>query len=422
MEFIINLIEKYHWTIKEIEIEDIKGNNQLSYRRVINIVLYDKESGIFIPHPITNFIRRVYDYPGKSLSSQRNSAREITKFLNYLYERISLKDENFIDLKSQGISGLKIIHGVHYLNYLTDKVNSKGIHLSYKYVKNIESYLLKFYQYLFENGFLKDEINFEQSPFRRMVWDLRLPNKNAVSLEKLKDFSDSPFKRNQMVYEFLEVAKYIAPEIAFGIGLQIWGGLRRGEVVNLTRSSIGAGFLLENNVIYIEDNQNKLFSHLKNTDKEQVKRPRTQVILGNDLLKDLYINHMKRIDNIKCDNILALFVTDKGKTISGASYEKIFNKVKLQYIEWLYESSSRYLDFKRLTDYSWGSHIGRGIFTSYLFEMGMREQEIAIARGDRSTKSAKDYIDYKTAFSQFNIAIQQISAADKKNIKNFLQK
>ena len=60
------------------------------------------------------------------------------------------------------------------------------------------------------------------------------------------------------------------PGIAFGIALQFFGGLRRGEVVNLTAGCIPTDFLSGSNYVAVLDNQHNLFRHLQNTTKEQV--------------------------------------------------------------------------------------------------------------------------------------------------------
>lgn len=67
--------------------------------------------------------------------------------------------------------------------------------------------------------------------------------------------------RLDLVNLFLRVAELEAPDIALGIAFQFYGGLRRGEVVNLLRRSIkepqknGSGEF----TINIQDNWRILF-------------------------------------------------------------------------------------------------------------------------------------------------------------------
>lgn len=59
------------------------------------------------------------------------------------------------------------------------------------------------------------------------------------------------------------------------MALQAFGGLRRGEVVNLVTGSLS--YVGKNLVCDIQDRQEHLFRHKKNKNKEEVKKPRLQV-------------------------------------------------------------------------------------------------------------------------------------------------
>lgn len=413
-------LEKYKWVVRETEIEHLLGNNQLEPRIVITIGVENKETGIVVPHPITHFIKEQYEFKGKSLSSQLNPAREIVKFLNFINEQIVLENPEFQSLSEKGFRGLTLIHGARYITHCTEKK------LTYKYVRgHIERYIVHFFDYLVKMGLVDEDIELDTyinrrkdeiiiSPFMDPNLDTHYPpTSGRVIRNKLKDFGENdPNKRNQMVYEFLEEARRISPDIALGIALQIFGGLRRGEVVNLTSATVPSDFLSGSNYIAVLDNQNCLFKHLQNTIKEQVKRPRLQPVLVNSYLKELYDTHMKMNKNIKKLNPNAFFVDEKGRTISGGTYERKFTKVKYAYIDRLAKTPGRYFDFNTLESSVWGTHIGRGIFTAYLYTRGLDDRQMAIARGDRSTQSAKDYIDYRNAISNFQTAMEVLSSRE----------
>ena len=52
-------------------------------------------------------------------------------------------------------------------------------------------------------------------------------------------------------------------------------------------------------------------------------------------------------------------------------------------------------DYLFLTDKKWSTHIGRGIFTNFLLQVGATIPEIAIARGDKNLSSVMSYVEEK---------------------------
>ncbi|MCZ0871246.1 site-specific integrase [Peribacillus sp. AS_2] len=415
---------RYKFVVRETLIEDLLGNNRLENKRVINIGVQDIVTGIIVPHPITHFIRSTYEYKGVSLSAQINPAREIVKFFNFIYEQIGLQESEFLNLPKKGIRGLQLIHGARFITHQTHKK------LSRNYVLQIERYLTHFFEYLTKMELIDEEIEFDSfvnrkqeeimiSPFRHPRLDTNYPSTSEPIKDKLKDFGTE--NKERLIWEFLEEARRVSPEIAFGIALQIFGGLRRGEVVNLTSASLPTDFLSNSNFVLVQDNQHLLFNHIKDTKKEQVKRNRIQAILPSSYLKEIYNSHMKMNEKVKKSNPFAFFVDDKGRTITGGTFEKKFAKVKYAYIDRLAATPGRYLDFKRLSEPVWGTHIGRGIFTNFLAEKGLDEKRLAIARGDKSTKSAKDYIDNRNAIANFQTAMEAFSTQEILDVSNHLE-
>src|SRR5699024_4413291 len=94
----------------------------------------------------------------------------------------------------------------------------------------------------------------------------------------LVDFGSN---RYPLTLKFINIARLIALEIALGICYQFFGGLRRAEVINLTKHSVKKTG--KNTILEIRDNQDILFSHIKNTSHLQVKKPRDQALLANEL-------------------------------------------------------------------------------------------------------------------------------------------
>lgn len=420
-------LRKYKFVVRETFIEDLLGNNNLESKRVIDIGIKDTDTDIVVPHPITHFIRAKYEFAGKSLSAQKNPAREVVKFLNFIIEQISEGKTEFQILPKNGLRGLQLIHGARFITYQTEK------RLSYKYVKQIEMYLIKFFEYLTDMDLIDENIEFHTyvnrngeeriiSPFNHPALNTKYPSHDGNVKTKLKDFGSDPEERNRLIREFLEEARRVSPDIAFGIALQIFGGLRRGEVINITPASVPTNFLSGSNHIAILDNQHCLFEHLADTKKEQVKRQRIQPVLPSTYLKELLDDHMKMNAKVKKINPHAFFVDEKGRTISGGTYERKFAKVKHAYMDRLVATPGRYSDFKILDESIWGTHIGRGVFTNFLFEMGLNEKQIAIARGDLSTQSAQEYIDYRNAISNFQMAMEAFSTQETLDIGNYISR
>lgn len=106
---------------------------------------------LVIPHPITDFIRKVYRNRGVGYHTQLKAARVICKFLNFIYRSIGDDTKGYNELLNQGIRGLKLKHGGDFITQLT----YEGV--SFKHSSYCESVLTKFYIYLKENELI-DEI------------------------------------------------------------------------------------------------------------------------------------------------------------------------------------------------------------------------------------------------------------------------
>lgn len=414
-------MEHYSFVVRETEIEDII-NGEIKRTRTVVLGLLDKKRGIVLPHPLTDFIRLKYEYQSKSLNAQLAAARTISRFLNFIYGEIIKQDEEFLNLVYLGIKGLKLIHGSRYITHLS----SRGI--KKETVENYEGYLKVFFLFLQEQKLVDLEFNLaryldiegkwiEQSPFKHSMFQTKYPRRETQVKRraKLKDFGEN---RYILTLEFIQKTREIAPEIAFGVCLQFYGGLRRGEVVNLTRGSIKAKFGESMNV-EIRDNRRILFQHLKDTSKENPKRLNylqvhmaNQTVLDNELLWEVFDDHLRTLDIMGKRNRLldysALFVDQDGKAMSGNVYERKFKKVKKYFMKELGVIEGRDDDFELLNESYWGTHIGRGNFTNFLFDMGLTITQIAIARGDTSIDSAMEYVDEKVTQQAIKEAIEEL--------------
>jgi integrase len=431
-------ITKYKFVSREVKVNEIiKG--EMRNLRVIIIGVLDKDSNIIYPHPLTNFIKSMYEYQGKSINSQIVPAQVVCKFLNFIIDKIKAEDVEFLSLIEEGINGLKRLHASRYITTLS--LEGKA----YRTVSHHEKYLNKFYIYLKEMNIIDEEFEYQLSKekgnkipnsiFRHPSLSTRYPSKQTseVRAAKLKDFGKDSAS---LTAHFINIARNVAPEISLGLCFQFYGGLRRGEVVNVTRSDLIINYR-ESMEVQIKDNRRILFPRLTNTNFENPKRLNyldinlaKQTILDNDLVWDVYDEHLKTLDILikkgKCTVNSALFIDKDGKPMSGKVYERRFKKVKKAFLDSLVE----YDNFSILDGTIWNTHIGRGVFTNLLINMGLTVTQLAIARGDRNINSALKYIDetftniqIQEAINEFKkYPIEQLGFVDMNQIRRVWEK
>lgn len=390
----------FRYVVRESEIDDVV-NGRLVQKRVVLIGVRNEQSGVIFPHPISDFIRTKYEFKGVGLSSQLNAARAIVGFFNFIQERIQESDPEFVMLKQTGIKGIQLLHASRYISHLTDRGLKRDT------VLTTQGYLTRFFDYLQHQRLLLEPVEVKEVMnkngqvsmlpiFDHPSLETRYPSTNGSLNDKLKDFGDN---RKRLVTEFIQESREVSPRISFAICLQFFGGLRLGEVVNLMKSSLHVQGVnnFQSLVVDVQDNQKKLFSHLRSNKKEQVKRPRKQSVLTNHLLREIYEDHINWLNGQRNVHPFALFLNTDGKPLSGSAYESQFKKVKNSYLDKLRTTTGRYHDYLLLKKQRWSTHIGRGIFTNFLLDMGMTVTQIALARGDKNIQSALSYVDQKFA-------------------------
>ncbi|MGA3602892.1 site-specific integrase [Lysinibacillus agricola] len=364
---------------------------------------------IVLPSPLSNFIKKEYRNKGKSINSQRNAAYSVTRFLNYLFEN----KNNYPELLSAGLSNLTLQHGADYISYLSLK--SRVNELKSEYVKGEIQYINWFYHWLNTQNILSQalKVNYKTINYggksiaiKNNLFDttddldIILPIRNTIQTNVIKDFGKN---RNKLIVDFIGTAKTFEPLMALGIALQFFGGLRRSEVINLKLSSLR----WTNNTLIVEvrDNQNKLFPNALNTADLQIKFPRDQFCICPEIIKPLYEGHLKLLNKLNKKSSEAIFISERNlEPLRGKAYSSKIDKIKQQFLNNLLEKNQME-DYFLLTSNKWSTHIGRGIFTNLLIDLGLTPTQIALARGDRSLKSALSYVDENTLISSMNLAI-----------------
>lgn len=392
----LELSKQYRFKPKEISVGKSKDKK-------IIITILDLQTNMQIPHPLTEFITVKYAYIGKSLNSQLVPARILCRFLNYIIKSIDERNSQFMHLSLSGLKSLTLQHGSYYISSLTNQ------NLSLNTIKLNENILTVFYMYLSERNYIEEKfeseyinygaVKYAKSLFRRSDLLTQYPPKHRNrTKQKLKDFGEN---RYLLVTRFIQTARKVAPEIALGVCMQFYGGLRRGEVVNVTIADLNV-IPFESMVIQIKDNRHILFSHLEDTSNEFPKRinylsPRLckQTIVDLPIVWDVYFSHLKFLEKADRKNTKALFINKDGNAMSGKVYERRFKRIKKEFLKCLLESGS-YADYTVLSETYWSTHIGRGIYTNFLFDMDLTPTQIAIARGDTNINSSMNYVDEKT--------------------------
>ena len=379
LEFKKDIPIKFAVRSKNIEFGQ-KKNGDISRKQIAVIVLKNDKNGKEIIHFLTDFI--LYRWSTRSYNTMRNHAKNIVSFLNYI-----LKNND--KLKIYSLSELDFIHGTEYLNHLTIEGKKRIT------VKSAERSLTEFYLFLSKRKIINIDVEkFEMKPH---------------DYYKNTSYYTSPFigvimprqKKTQMLHKipfiyilrFLEIAVREANPIALGVYMQIFGGIRIGEIVNITRSSIFPldPYCMEG--LMVDLNYQGLRYDLKDSSgANHVKKPREQLVLGfRDWLKTLYTEHTKNYTSYTTD---ALFINRDGKAMSGQSYRYHFSKVKQHFINDLLSSSNptdRTTAMKLISS-KWSTHIGRGIFTNLIAENASNLQEIVLMRGDSNYESSLTYL------------------------------
>ncbi|WP_219376027.1 hypothetical protein [Bacillus mycoides] len=423
---------------REVQIYRKKGNEYIPDNRYIIGLLIQKD--IIVPHPVTDFLDKKYYNESGSINSEKAVADTLVQFLNYVLQQKRSGHSTFKCIK--GIADLELHHLERYLEYCGENDNQRDT------VKRKERYLLHFYYFFgIQKKILKStpsinklnhSSNFSNNHSYRTActFDAELyykkPKQQDYSLEviKKKDFLTQKWTtpqekqaiRLKIIREFLLIARIEFPHIAFAISLQIFGGLRAAECMNLDIHSL----LPQNNsqygekglILKVRDRQSNLFSLDSPQSNNQVKRPRDQAIILDPLIPYLYKKHLewlkikkqhshKKENGLKSN--LALFINCQGKAMQTHTYRNHFNNLKRFYLGVLKNTNGRYEDFKEFRDTKWSTHIGRGAFTNLCLDAGYSAVQTSILRGDKSPQAMLDYTDILTATSSIIHAIDTIS-------------
>lgn len=412
-------------------------NGHITKNEVFIVKIDTSNPNVWIPSKLTDFVRS--QYANNSLNTQLKVARTVAEFMNYITSQVILgEDPAFTPLKEKGLYGLEHIHLARFINYISNRKDRPN---SYQTVKDKENFLVMFYAFLFSRNITSKKAKIESKIVQVTNKETGTKRGKRVYISPLDDKSkfvvyypseSHPRKvlkdLDQDVWEqLIEFAEENYPRIALGVVFQMMGGLRQGEVVNLTLKDVDLQKDNDCIILYIEDKPwlfdgRKIQIHKSQTKK---KKPRAQAIYNfNNRLFEIWDKHMKLLAinaNDYARSVGALFVDTKGQPMSGNSYETTFKSLKEKFIELVGEKSPS-LE-QKLKDSSWGSHIGRHVFSNHLIKTGGVDgndgkpspKMLQLARGDENIKSSKDYIDPKAIHDAVKQSINSLSVAAKEN-------
>lgn len=339
-------------------------NGKTQVIQTVAIGLEDMNTGMFLVSPITGFINDIY--LSKKTTTQVAAANVVVAFLNYIY---------FICNKT--LDDIEYQDAIDFLNIKDVKRDTKD---TYAHT------LTKFYKYLHNHDYNVIPNNMNVETFEITGYSTYTTTTNADVIHNIK---------TEYLPLFLQCAKDVAPDIAFGVFLELFGGLRCSEVISLEYSNIQISNRDSNiKTMFLNLCDKDLRPDLSSAFIAKVKRNRRQEVItafGN-MLFDLYEEHKS---NYKRKDTLAIFIDANGNPMTDKTYAKRFKKIKKEFIRRLSESND--INAKSyavyLSTYKWATHICRGVFSNLIAENSTNISEIAAWRGDASLSSSLSYLN-----------------------------
>lgn len=346
------------------------------------IGLRNKNTGFHVIHPLSNFIVNG-KWRDKEFNTQRKHANNLVRFLNYLI----LND----DFKINDLTELDLALGNKYLESMVNEELRRDT------ITDAARTLTAFYVWLSQNECLPK------------IQETYIENKKKINISNNKQYYESLFnpilpqrinsnRRHLIPTKYipllLEISILYAHPIALGIYLQIFGGLRVGEVVNIKRTQVKTKLNSKDFLFNIKEQQFR--TDIKDSSgASYVKKIRKQQVLQ---IKDwgdiLYKDHLEFYKDKDINFTGALFINRDGLPMSGKSYSQYFSKVKEKFLCFLrdYGSVEDRIVAADLRISDWNTHICRGTFTNLIAEEIENPAELMFLRGDSDLLSSLPYL------------------------------
>jgi len=419
--------------VKTMYVKSYKEKEAKKYQEVLIVQCDEDNLDIWKPSKLTSYVNYKYGGEGK-INTSKPPAQAIVQFMNYITKEVALgEDVAFLQLKTEGLYGLEHIHLAKFIDYISKRREREN---NFETVNGKENYLVWFYYTLYKMGITKESAKVESKIIKsyknRGEIVLINPIKNSPIVHRPVKKKGSIVLKNmdeEMWEQFIQYAEEHYPNIVLGVVIQIMGGLRRGEVVNIILDDVHIDKKSDILTLWLQDRPELFLDREIDLSQSQNKGdPAEQAIYNfNGRLYKIYENYLIWLASHANDNakrLGALFVDDNGNAMSGDVYYNQFQKLKNEFIEILEETSPS--KAQRLRRYKWGTHIGRHIFTNYLIESDAingsdglpNETLLQSARRDKSPISAQTYIDTETVHKAVDIVQGKMSKLAKDSIKH----
>lgn len=246
--------------------------------------------------------------------------------------------------------------------------------------------------------------------YKKTVFEYEIEAKYFKNINKNKLLRDMPTKAVKIILD--NVRKY-APDLLFGVVLQITAGLREGEVVNVRRpGSVYYGGIkfqkIDGEFICFEiDLTQELVLRSDGKFTGKIKKERKQAVYPPflPLVQKAYEFHKKLIPENQIEAYQPMFVnqsinrkTGKKMAISKQSYSNRIIKIMRENVlpELLISNDVELRSFGLLlNENNWGLHAFRHFFSIVLTLNGATLEELASWRGDSNINSSFVYLQNK---------------------------
>lgn len=397
-------------------------------------IVVKREGSNYLDPIITNFIR--VRYPTASLNTQMKVASNICVFHNYCLYQVENSNTEFISLREDGAFGLKIKHGIIFL---TEQYNRfKNGEINANRVNEFQDYLLIFFQYLKENHISSESFviyendKLVNNPFKSLTENSAPIPKREIRQKAVRDLADEYEKRVSHINLLINLAKVHYQDIAFALCIMFYGGLRIGEVLNLTKYSLKKPEYANNNdfgeegfVFTIEDNQDLLFPKSKSQRYNQVKKDgkhsQKLELVQNQIISDTYRFHKQHLKSLekrkKIKNHHALFVSSvRGSSLAVPTARKQFENLMKIYIDFLVDTNDKEA-LDNLIDVNTGEfdvtpHLCRAVFTNLAIDLGYTKEQVQVRRRDNNEKSQETYWDRRVVKKHREAILTDLQAED----------
>ena len=377
------------------------------------IGLYDKETGILLSCPgFERWYLRVNRDDGCSSETYRAKANHICSFLNFLLWKTDIDVLNDVTLNTlrDFLSDFRT----------TDDDEPRNPDYWNRTKSAVFDFLLVYREFNDHLPFWYETADLISTKVSRGQGSMR---KSAFVSYKYNNLGVSPprksTKKNRYLLEsYLDIILFECrkhdPMILLMIALQSYAGLRKGEVVNLTRSSIkqiyGGFGLLSNIKIDLTDEAKFAKEYTGKTSFGSIKIYRTQEVYTDFLstVQSLISEHESYLDSLgaSTDPDAPLFINEHGAPLSAPAYtarvRKLFYSYFLPAVERLCRSDSTWAEhapyIEAYEEDFPGCHMFRHWFTMYLIKhvkITPNQDIVDIVmkwRGDSSRDSMIDYI------------------------------